>query len=108
MGITVREVQRAVDLSVDPEKITFAEVTQLVSEGRSLPGIATVDDQVRTPVAPKESSTERPLKPWERKKAEPPTDLTAFATDADAAAAAALEAAAAQIAAAATAAMADS
>eukprot|EP00928_Gymnodinium_smaydae_P053602 TRINITY_DN37554_c0_g1_i1.p1 TRINITY_DN37554_c0_g1~~TRINITY_DN37554_c0_g1_i1.p1 ORF type:complete len:192 (+),score=63.32 TRINITY_DN37554_c0_g1_i1:85-660(+) len=62
----LHETQRAADLLLDPEAITFAEVSQLVSEGRTLPGIEDVDDKVLEPVVASTSTLQRPKKPWEK------------------------------------------
>mmetsp|Transcript_17727 Transcript_17727/g.26775 ORF Transcript_17727/g.26775 Transcript_17727/m.26775 type:complete len:196 (+) Transcript_17727:121-708(+) len=63
---TFHEVQRAADSLLDPDSVSFAQVTELVKQNRILPGIEDVDDKVEKPVAPKESSLERPKKPWEK------------------------------------------
>lgn len=65
LGAAFAEAQRASDLSLDPESVTFAQVSELVQQGRTLPGIQTVSDGVSEPVAAKDSSMDRPKKPWE-------------------------------------------
>lgn len=60
------EAQRACDLCLDPDSVTFAQVSELVQEGRTLPGIQKVDDMAETPAAPKVSTMDRPKKPWEK------------------------------------------
>lgn len=61
-----REVQRAADLCIDPATVSFAQVSELVQQNRTLPGIEEINDAVAEPVPPKESTLERPKKPWER------------------------------------------
>eukprot|EP00927_Polykrikos_kofoidii_P061648 TRINITY_DN56484_c0_g1_i1.p1 TRINITY_DN56484_c0_g1~~TRINITY_DN56484_c0_g1_i1.p1 ORF type:complete len:209 (+),score=42.15 TRINITY_DN56484_c0_g1_i1:43-627(+) len=63
---TITELQRAADLLLDPESICFQEVSQLVSQGRTLPGIAQVDSTVVASGPAAASTMERPRKPWER------------------------------------------
>eukprot|EP00933_Yihiella_yeosuensis_P018430 TRINITY_DN15127_c0_g2_i3.p1 TRINITY_DN15127_c0_g2~~TRINITY_DN15127_c0_g2_i3.p1 ORF type:complete len:245 (+),score=78.53 TRINITY_DN15127_c0_g2_i3:54-737(+) len=63
---TIHEVQRAADLCLDPDTVTFAQVSELVQENRTLPGIQDVNDKVESPVAPKDSAMTRPKKPWEK------------------------------------------
>mmetsp|Transcript_10260 Transcript_10260/g.20602 ORF Transcript_10260/g.20602 Transcript_10260/m.20602 type:complete len:200 (+) Transcript_10260:1-600(+) len=60
------EVQRAADLCLDPDSVSFAQVSELVRQNRTLPGIEDVNDTVATPVPPKDSSMDRPKKPWEK------------------------------------------
>lgn len=60
------EVQRAADLCLDPDQVSFAEVSELVQHGRTLPGIQQIDDKVSVPIAPKDSEVSRPRKPWEK------------------------------------------
>eukprot|EP00439_Symbiodinium_sp_Y106_P065274 s2324_g10.t1 len=52
---SLQEVQKAADLALDPESMTFQQVSEMVAQGRSLPGILEVDDKVRKPLEPKES-----------------------------------------------------
>lgn len=66
LASTFYEVQRACDQLLDPEAVSFAEISQIVSEGRTLPGILDVDDKVKSPVPAATSALERPKKPWER------------------------------------------
>mmetsp|Transcript_55267 Transcript_55267/g.140135 ORF Transcript_55267/g.140135 Transcript_55267/m.140135 type:complete len:215 (+) Transcript_55267:68-712(+) len=66
LQIVLHEVQRAGDLCLDPDCVSFATVTELVKQNRTLPGIENVDDKVATPVPAKDSSMERPKKPWEQ------------------------------------------
>ena len=67
---SLQEVQKAADLALDPESMTFQQVSEMVAQGRSLPGILEVDDKVRKPLEPKESQVSRPKKPWETAKEE--------------------------------------
>lgn len=66
LDTTFQEAQRAADLCLDPNAVSFAEVSELVQQCRTLPGIEDVDDAVRSPVPPKESSLSRPKKPWQQ------------------------------------------
>lgn len=66
LGAAFAEAQRASDLSLDPEAVTFAQVSELVSQGRTLPGIQTVNDGVSEPVPARDSTMDRPKKPWEK------------------------------------------
>mmetsp|Transcript_61311 Transcript_61311/g.145989 ORF Transcript_61311/g.145989 Transcript_61311/m.145989 type:complete len:207 (+) Transcript_61311:81-701(+) len=66
LNSAVHEVQRAADLCLDPETVSFAEVSKLVQEGRTLPGIQEVNDSVFDPKPAKASSLDRPKKPWEK------------------------------------------
>mmetsp|Transcript_66356 Transcript_66356/g.185508 ORF Transcript_66356/g.185508 Transcript_66356/m.185508 type:complete len:222 (-) Transcript_66356:165-830(-) len=60
------EVQRAGDLLLDPDTVSFSQVSELVQQNRTLPGIEEVNDQVPVPVTPTESGMDRPKKPWEK------------------------------------------
>mmetsp|Transcript_63304 Transcript_63304/g.182054 ORF Transcript_63304/g.182054 Transcript_63304/m.182054 type:complete len:228 (-) Transcript_63304:94-777(-) len=62
----LHEVQRAGDLLLDPDTVSFAQVSELVQQNRTLPGIEDVNDAVPTPLPPKDSSMDRPRKPWEK------------------------------------------
>eukprot|EP00747_Dinoflagellata_sp_TGD_P168668 gnl/TRDRNA2_/TRDRNA2_195621_c0_seq1.p1 gnl/TRDRNA2_/TRDRNA2_195621_c0~~gnl/TRDRNA2_/TRDRNA2_195621_c0_seq1.p1 ORF type:complete len:242 (-),score=58.47 gnl/TRDRNA2_/TRDRNA2_195621_c0_seq1:42-728(-) len=62
----VYEVQRAVDACLDPATVSFAQVSELVQQGRTLPGIADIDDSVDTPIEAKAPAMNRPKKPWEK------------------------------------------
>ncbi|CAE7703793.1 unnamed protein product [Symbiodinium necroappetens] len=63
---SLQEVQKAADLALDPESMTFQQVSEMVAQGRTLPGILEVDDKVTKPLEPKESQVSRPKKPWEK------------------------------------------
>lgn len=63
---TIHEAQRSADLCLDPDTVTFAQVSELIQAGRTLPGIAEINDKVETNQAPKPSDLARPKKPWER------------------------------------------
>ena len=63
---SLQQVQKAADLALDPEALTFQQVSEMVSQNRSLPGILEVDDKVTKPLEPKESQITRPKKPWEK------------------------------------------
>ena len=63
---TLQEVQKAADLALDPEALTFQQVSEMVAQNRTLPGIVEVDDKVTKPLEPKESQVSRPKKPWEK------------------------------------------
>eukprot|EP00930_Biecheleria_cincta_P031599 TRINITY_DN21936_c0_g1_i1.p1 TRINITY_DN21936_c0_g1~~TRINITY_DN21936_c0_g1_i1.p1 ORF type:complete len:214 (+),score=53.55 TRINITY_DN21936_c0_g1_i1:29-643(+) len=63
---TVFELQRASDMCLDPDTVSFIQVSEIVQSGRQLPGIQEVDDKVREPLTAKESALPRPKKPWER------------------------------------------
>merc|ERR1712217_625356 len=62
----VYEVQRAADLCIDPASVSFAQVSDMVQNGRTLPGIEDVNDKVVEPKAAKASDRDRPKKPWEK------------------------------------------
>eukprot|EP00931_Biecheleriopsis_adriatica_P069553 TRINITY_DN43385_c0_g1_i1.p1 TRINITY_DN43385_c0_g1~~TRINITY_DN43385_c0_g1_i1.p1 ORF type:complete len:212 (-),score=72.08 TRINITY_DN43385_c0_g1_i1:5-598(-) len=66
LKVVVHEVQRAADQLLDPDTVTFAQVSELVQNGRTLPGIKDVNDKVDKPVPPKASELTRPKKPWEK------------------------------------------
>jgi len=66
LRVVVYEVQRAADLCLDPDTVSFAQVSELVQAGRTLPGIEDVDDTVPQPRPPKSGESERPKKPWEK------------------------------------------
>lgn len=66
LASTLHEVQRAADLCLDPDNVSFAEVSEMVAQGRTLPGIADINDKVEEPLQPTSSKIERPRKPWER------------------------------------------
>jgi len=66
LPVAFHEVQRAADLCIDPATVSFAQVSELVRQNRSLPGIEEINDGVAEPVPPKDSSMERPKKPWEK------------------------------------------
>merc|ERR1740117_436908 len=60
---TIYEAQRSADLCLDPDSVTFAQVSELIQAGRTLPGIAEVNDKVEVSQAPKSSELARPKKP---------------------------------------------
>eukprot|EP00913_Durusdinium_trenchii_P003748 g3470.t1 len=56
----LHEVQRAADLCLDPDTMSFDQVSEMVSKGRTLPGILQIDDKVEKPLPAKDSALERP------------------------------------------------
>mmetsp|Transcript_56837 Transcript_56837/g.144079 ORF Transcript_56837/g.144079 Transcript_56837/m.144079 type:complete len:209 (-) Transcript_56837:41-667(-) len=66
LRIALHEVQRAGDFAVDLDTLSFAQVAELVQQYPTLPGTEDVNDKVAEPVPAKESTIERPRKPWEK------------------------------------------
>eukprot|EP00442_Polarella_glacialis_P029219 CAMPEP_0115059748 /NCGR_PEP_ID=MMETSP0227-20121206/7087_1 /TAXON_ID=89957 /ORGANISM="Polarella glacialis, Strain CCMP 1383" /LENGTH=214 /DNA_ID=CAMNT_0002444899 /DNA_START=116 /DNA_END=760 /DNA_ORIENTATION=- len=66
LRVAVHEVQRASDSCLDADAVSFADVSDMVQSGRTLPGIQDVDDAVREALPPKDSDMSLPKKPWEK------------------------------------------